>query len=311
MGKEGELWDDSALLNAFDDAMSKYKKMHGKKKQDIAPDGGKVAGSAWETVSATNAPTDGTAIREAGENSKAVSNIMTEVGKSKSSATLEENHGSESIGPGPYIDPSNGTNVQSVDGYSYVQGAEDYNQLLNQYYELEEKRQSILQQLQQFGGYNYQGLENSGYGLQLGTSSTSQDYHVPANQASCSTVNCSYCCCACPCSVPSCTSACSMCTTHVSKTCTDSSVTVGPKESGALIDGDIVKTALGAAEKAISSMKMKTSVDAGVEGNTGQDKRKDSDEEMRQTDLSIVLNAWYSAGFYTGKYLTEQSITKK
>jgi hypothetical protein len=25
MGKEGELWDDSALINAFDDAMSKYK----------------------------------------------------------------------------------------------------------------------------------------------------------------------------------------------------------------------------------------------------------------------------------------------
>lgn len=25
MGKEGELWDDSALVKAFDDAMSKYK----------------------------------------------------------------------------------------------------------------------------------------------------------------------------------------------------------------------------------------------------------------------------------------------
>jgi hypothetical protein len=25
MGKEGELWDDSVLINAFDDAMSKYK----------------------------------------------------------------------------------------------------------------------------------------------------------------------------------------------------------------------------------------------------------------------------------------------
>lgn len=74
MGKEGELWDDSALINAFDDAMSKYKvhspslytfhffffefysllliftflilqKMHGKKRiQDKSTDGGKFGG---------------------------------------------------------------------------------------------------------------------------------------------------------------------------------------------------------------------------------------------------------------------------
>ncbi|KAK6934950.1 Survival motor neuron, Tudor domain [Dillenia turbinata] len=31
MGKEVEIWDDSALLNAFDAAISKYKKMHSKK----------------------------------------------------------------------------------------------------------------------------------------------------------------------------------------------------------------------------------------------------------------------------------------
>ncbi|XVF11106.1 hypothetical protein REPUB_Repub07fG0240400 [Reevesia pubescens] len=34
MGKEGELWDDSALIDAFDNAMFKYKKMHGKKNSE-------------------------------------------------------------------------------------------------------------------------------------------------------------------------------------------------------------------------------------------------------------------------------------
>lgn len=30
-----------------------------------------------------------------------------------------------------------------------------------------------------------------------------------------------------------------------------------------------------------------------------------------ETDLAEVLNAWYSAGFYTGKYLTEQTVARK
>ncbi|XP_012075093.1 uncharacterized protein LOC105636431 isoform X2 [Jatropha curcas] len=229
MGKEGELWDDSALIKAFDDA-----KMHGKKSKDTSID-----------ASAITNQTQAHETRDADEKT----NVASELG-------VDENH---------CVDYSSSSQQQ-------VQAVteSDYNQLLAEYYDVEEKRQRILQQL---GSYDYQHSQHM------------------------SSVACSCCC-------PY-VSHCSL-----GGTCPYySSAVEGPTKHAPpnLIDVDIVQTAMGAAERAISSI------------NTlekEKEKGKGSEEKVAQstnseTDLSVVLNAWYSAGFYTGKYLTEQSIMKK
>lgn len=68
-----------------------------------------------------------------------------------------------------------------------LKGEEGYNQLLKQYYELEEKRQKVLEQLYQCsaGGWNYQDVSaESDIGTQWGTSSAYQEHPVSASQPS-------------------------------------------------------------------------------------------------------------------------------
>ncbi|KAK9274639.1 hypothetical protein L1049_021890 [Liquidambar formosana] len=311
MGKEGELWDDSALITAFDDAMSKYKIMHGKGNRGSSTEVGKSKSSTGENVSAhVDEGHDAKRLLEADDNSNVASSTITEIGEVNNSSPVEENHGVDSCTPEPYIDSSNGLNMQdALKDYPDSQGVEDHAQLLSQYYELEEKRQQILWKLQQFDSLNYQcSGEGSGSGVQWGTCATSQEHQVPTNHASNPTVVCSCCPYLCPYMVAPCTSlpACSLGGTCVGKTSTDATAAMGPGKSCPLEDGNIVKTAIGAAEKAISSMKMKPS-----EKDEEQQEGKMAEGTSAETDLTDVLNAWYSAGFYTGKYLMEQSIAKK
>ncbi|KAK4845446.1 hypothetical protein QYF36_005195 [Acer negundo] len=312
MGKEGELWDDSLLIKAFDDAMSKSKKMHTKKKtNDTSIDGQLLISDALHHQNH-----DALRLEEAEENKNIVTNTETEMREAKNLAPVEGNPCMDSHAPEACIDSSNGLATQDAPkGYSDSQGAEDYNQLLNQYYEIEEKRQHILQQLQQFGSWNYQ-FSAEGYSSvsQWGACSTSQEHPLPASQACHPGVMCSCCPYVCQTLVAPCTTypACSLADACRGKICMDTNAS---EDSGKLLSpvkSDIVKTAMGAAEKAISSLK--TTVTSNI--NEEIEKKKENEGEMVQslsseTDLTVVLNAWYSAGFYTGKYLTEQSIAKK
>ncbi|KAL4385055.1 hypothetical protein GQ457_15G008140 [Hibiscus cannabinus] len=307
MGKESELWDDSALIDAFDNAMSKYKKMHGKKNSDA-------------NVSLSAHQTGGEAVKDAGENSNAGVITGTEMEEAKSLELVKENHTVKLQTPEPYIDSTTSLPVQDKqdgnNGYSDLQGAQDYNQLLNQYYEVEEKRQSILQQLQQYGSWDYQYLAAAGFSTaaQCGTSCVSQEYPIPTSQASQSTVICSCCPYVCQSLATPCTSypCCSLAGTSVGKINAEPNGAITHENFPTVVDSDIVKTAMGAAEKAISSLTTKASIDPNVNEDN---KEKDGNEEMnhgnRETDLSALLNAWYSAGFYTGKYLVEKSIANK
>ncbi|KAK8537864.1 hypothetical protein V6N13_096337 [Hibiscus sabdariffa] len=278
MGKESELWDDSALIDAFDNAMSKYK-MHGKKSSDA-------------NVSLSAHQSGGDAEKDAG--------VITGT-ESEEAKSLE-------------LDKQDGNN-----GYSDLQAAQDYNQLLSQYYEVEEKRQTILQQLQQYGSWDYQ-YSAAGFSTaaQCGTSCVSQEYPIPTSQASQSTVICSCCPYVCQSLVTPCTSypCCSLAGTSVGKINAESIGAITHENLPTVVDSDIVKTAMGAAERAISSLTTKASIDPNVnEVNADNKEKKDGNEEMNhgnhETDLSVLLNAWYSAGFYTGKYLVEQSVAKK
>ncbi|XP_059656888.1 uncharacterized protein LOC132303584 [Cornus florida] len=308
MGKEGDLWDDSALINAFDDAISKYKTMHDKGNHDSSTEGGKVISSIEENLSTLVGESHETKrhIETDGNSNDALSTTagMTETNNLQ---PVKENHGVNSCTPELYVDSSKDQVVQDgVQSFSNTQVAEDYTQLLNQYYDLEEQRQKILQQLYQFGSWNYQGPVSN---VEGGTCSTSLEHQVPTTEASYPSVICSCCPYGCQCLM----APCSLGETCVGKTCDAASALGRDQKSSSLEEGDIVKTAMGAAETALSSLMAKTSGDSNLykgekeETNGGQLEQSGSSG----TDLSVVLNAWYSAGFYTGKYLVEQSVATK
>lgn len=200
---------------------------------------------------------------EADDKSNVASNSAAEIEKTNNISLIKENYCVVSSAPKPHVDSSNVMHVQDapkVGGYSNSQGVEDYNQLLNQYYEVEEQRQKILQQLHQWGNWNnHFSMEGSSH-VQWGTSSNCQECQVPTSQASHPTIVCSCCpyisqCLVTPCSLP----ACSMGEACVGKTCIDATAAMASEKRLAVEDADIVKAAMGAAEKAISSMRMKTS----------------------------------------------------
>ncbi|GLT58545.1 hypothetical protein SLA2020_314300 [Shorea laevis] len=286
MSKDGDLWDDSALIIAFDNAMSKYKMMHNSKRNSEA----NVSGVADQTGDE--------ALRDAGNNSKDATNGETQMHEVKNAILVQEDYHVASQTPEPNVSVHSPNSISMQDAlyenkdYSYSQGSDDYNKLLTQYYELEEKRQQIMQQLQQFGSWNCQSaVEGSCSAAQWENSCSAQEYPTHANQAS-NIIT------ACPCCPYACQTLVAPCSSY----------------SACSLDTDIVRTAMGAVERAISSLKTETSENSNT--NEANNEKKENEGEVAQsvssqTDLAVVLNAWYSAGFYTGKYLVEQSVTKK
>ncbi|XP_028076025.1 uncharacterized protein LOC114278208 isoform X3 [Camellia sinensis] len=275
--------------------------MHGRGQNDSSKEGEKGMCNTGESLSTLVVGSHNAARHaQAGDNNNVASNTTTELGETNDLPQNKTNHVVDSFTQEPNVDLSYAQHTQdTLQHYSNTQGAGDYTQLLNQYYELEEQRQKILQQLQQFGSWDYQG---SGSNVQWGTSSASLEHPVPTSQASYPAVVSSYCPYGCQCLV----APCSLGGTCAGKTC---DATSGIDHNGKLTsseNGDIIKTALGAAESALSSLKIKTS-EKGEERHEGQLEKS----AISETDLTVVFNAWYSAGFYTGKYLAEQSIAKK
>lgn len=286
MGKEGDLWDDSALIDAFNDAISNYKTMHGKEQNDSS----KGSGGEVSNIESLSTFVDGSheARRPAhADDSRNVASNTTAV-LSETSDLLEDqkNHIPGSFAQEPNVSTSGQDSEDVNQDYKNSEGAGDYTQLLNQYYEIEEQRQKILQQLQQFGSWDYQG---SSVQWEQPVSTSQSSY--PAAVASC----CPYVgqCLVAPCSLGG--------------TCVEASSGLGHNgKSPSFEDGDITKTAMGAVERALSSLKTKASEKA-EENHEGQAEQS----AIRETDLTDVFSAWYSAGFYTGKYLAEQSTAKK
>ncbi|KAJ0112744.1 hypothetical protein Patl1_03581 [Pistacia atlantica] len=265
MGKEGELWDDSALVQAFDDAMSKYKKMHSKNRNDVA--------SVQEQTAALHLE-DYAAIRDGGDD-YFVSKTETGMIEGKNLAPVEENPCIGST-PEPYVDLSKGVVMQeAINGYTYSQGAEDYNQLLVL------GHSGVLLLLKNMNSLRAKHLIRL---LPVHVARMFLNVVWPLAQ-------------------------------HVLlvlwvvlamvKTCTDTNAATGSGKLPPVVDSDIVNTAMGAVERAISSMKTNEEIE-NKKGNEGDIAQTNESE----TDLTVVLNAWYSAGFYTGKYLTEQSFAK-
>ncbi|KAJ6426924.1 hypothetical protein OIU84_022507 [Salix udensis] len=189
MGKEGELWDDSALINAFDDAIFKYKKMHGKKRiLDKSSDGGEFGGGTDdENASAVTGVDERWQMRAA-----MLHRILSQNWeRPKNLAPAKLKNCVDSLGPGPYIDPSNGgAHAQNSQWLFWLHALHSH--------------------LVHLGG------------------------------------------------------------TSLGKACADSSPMMNPGKSFPPIDDDIVKTAMDAAERAMSSMTMNASaVKSDIEGKHG------------------------------------------
>ncbi|KAE8703424.1 NAD(P)-binding Rossmann-fold superfamily protein isoform 1 [Hibiscus syriacus] len=240
MHKESELWDDSALIDAFDNAMSKYKKMHGLKSSQA-----NVSFSVHQSGDAAIKP------RDAGENINAGVITGTETEAANDLEPVEENSSVKLQALEQYIDSTTSLPMQDNqdgnNGVSHLQGAHDYNQLLGQYYEVEERRQTILQQLQQCDSWGYEySAEGSSSAAQWRTSCDYQEYPIPTSQVSQSTVICSCCRYACQSLVTPCTQypCCSLAGTSVGKINAEPNGAITCENLPTVIDSDIAKTAI-------------------------------------------------------------------
>ncbi|CAM9002477.1 unnamed protein product [Rhodiola kirilowii] len=298
MGKnDGQLWDDSALIDAFEDAVSSYKMMHKMKQIDVLKEDDKAGdGSMEETI-------DG----ETKSHIEMVSTSDIDASNSEIQAIslMEEKKVDEDV--------SNGKAEQeAVEGYSNAQPDADYHLLVSHYYELQEKLLSTWEQLQQFGNMSDQWPNNTAeVGLSDGAGK-GEASGVPSDAPHAASQPHSVCCC-CPC-----TEECmvySSCPENVCKLCPGT----GSEKLPCGEDSEITRMVMRAAEKAISSIKIQTSGQQEGEpkffsrnGKVSlENKDKDSVDDGCETDISTVLNAWFSAGLATGKYLTEQSNSRR
>ncbi|XP_010933418.1 uncharacterized protein [Elaeis guineensis] len=316
MGKGTDLWDDSALINAFDHAMATYK---------IEPD---------DDINNINN----------GAAEVHVSCCCNEV-TAEDLPDQKDNLGMDFCATESYPCSSGALYTDGkIDGYSDQQSTE-FNELLRQYYELEEKKQKIVEQLRDKNYLNYQTTVQS---------FTSQMHDVPASNACnaseygqqhpCSLCSCHYvavpisacvvgglssggygCC-------PPWIAGCSVSQANLfpgahasgagcpaqSGTCSiGASYSMDAAKQSTHADDEVVKAGMIAAERAINSTKTELSAASSVcEGkemgkdkseNSGIQECKGSESVGPETDLAVVLNAWYSAGFHTGRYLLEQS----
>ncbi|KAL7111172.1 hypothetical protein ACP275_05G071200 [Erythranthe tilingii] len=302
MGKSGDLWDDSALLKAFDGAVSKYKKMHGLS--------GVTEGEIVDNNTEEKLPTAEADNRSSGlvdnntehvkkdDGSYADAETTAKIGETANNLHLLQ------ITENPSLEMENHAmeshNVQSQNEAAWGSiNEKEYNQLLSKYYEIEDQRQKILQQLNQCNNWNYQNP--------ISDTSTSEEYYrASLPQQPYDTVTC-YCSYGCQNWVVPCNSLTASCPDAICKDARKPH-SVSNEES------DIVKTAMDAAKRAVSSITRDASIKADVsanEGNSVEITAQSTESSKTETDLAAVLNAWYSAGFYTGKYLSEQQSVEK
>ncbi|CAN6253669.1 unnamed protein product [Urochloa humidicola] len=343
MGKGGELWDDSALVDAFDRAVATYKEMHGKSNQATPCEDEGSAATAAATATATakvEEPIPAEAMDEQREKDANCDNTpcgMVEAPLPSSEGQTVEKAPIQETDPGKekHVSESKAVSSDATDADGNVNSSQqtwEYNELLKQYYELEEKSRNILQQLQQANYWNYQA---SGY------TSTTQQQQIPAYSATApdphsSTTQSSCCYWNVPLVSVSCCSAgqpsegsasmppsggCS-----VSLTCDQcpGASTTYPSVSNFVQlptklphDGDqVAKAAMMTAEGALNFMRSTVSGQAGSQRNESETGKEESpsmginpnlDITGADSDLAVLLNAWYAAGFYTGRYLALQS----
>ncbi|CAA2992704.1 Hypothetical predicted protein [Olea europaea subsp. europaea] len=299
MGK-GDLWDDSALINAFDHAISKYKMMH------RSAEGGKpINGNEeiFEVVSKSSEVSSSVGSLET-DNGKSTSlNATAEIGETVSLSPTEENPSIESGFPEKHI-------VSSTVQTGNLTPAKENSAV---------ESGSLKKIIDSSNAQNVQDDATCNWSYEHPVSGTFTPEYNQASfaQSSFQTVTC-----CCPYGCQSSVACCSPLPVHCSDgACVDKSCDTSRGgyngNSTSQEDHGFVKTAMVAAERALSSLTNETSqkADASVIGGKGEELQPEvshlTESTESRTDLAVVLNAWYSAGFFTGKYLSEQSLGEK
>ncbi|KAL4199537.1 hypothetical protein AMTRI_Chr03g51640 [Amborella trichopoda] len=270
MGKETAIWDDSVLIQAFDDAMNKGNK------------GEHPAGSTGlENPSETNIP----------------------IGTTDEHLQVPDSCVSETN-----ADDSGGIPVPENAGEYTNSHAENYTQLYNQYLELDKQMNEVLNELYHSNYWKYSVSGQESGTSTLWNAGDSSHYATIQGEQPCS--------CYClgaywPLSPPyiQCQSVGKSNTHSCQPMMTKNALKPSPP-----MDDNVVKKVMGAAEKVIPSTKTKVSVPSNAcEGEHKAEELEDKEWEDHnsETDISVVINAWYAAGFYTGKYYSEQSTKRR
>uniref|UniRef100_A0A453PBM4 Survival Motor Neuron Gemin2-binding domain-containing protein n=6 Tax=Triticinae TaxID=1648030 RepID=A0A453PBM4_AEGTS len=349
MGKGGELWDDSALVDAFDHAVATYKAMHGKNNQGAPSEKQEsedvAAAAAYAAAAVAEEPVSTEVADEQTEKNDSCTNLpigpvetpqqpCEERNTDKQAPLQETDLGKETKISESKTCFSDVTNTEGKD--SSNQQIEDYNELLRKYYELEVQSQKVLEQLHQTNFWNYQTPEQSSAYQQQQVPAyiaTAPDPNSSTTQTSCCSLN-----------VPMVSISC--CSTgqqsgdssgmppnggcSISFTCDHCPGASTTYPTGAAFtqlptkvstgDDQVAKAAMMTAEGAMNFMRNTISGDAasfpnigneggiGKENNTTLGMNLNLDTTGADSDLAVVLNAWYTAGFYTGRYLMQQSM---
>uniref|UniRef100_A0A453PBQ7 Survival Motor Neuron Gemin2-binding domain-containing protein n=2 Tax=Aegilops tauschii subsp. strangulata TaxID=200361 RepID=A0A453PBQ7_AEGTS len=332
MGKGGELWDDSALVDAFDHAVATYKAMHGKNNQGAPSEKQESEDSVVQTL---NAHCESISAKQTEKNDSCtnlpIGPVETpqqpceERNTDKQAPLQETDLGKETKISESKTCFSDVTNTEGKD--SSNQQIEDYNELLRKYYELEVQSQKVLEQLHQTNFWNYQTPEQSSAYQQQQVPAyiaTAPDPNSSTTQTSCCSLN-----------VPMVSISC--CSTgqqsgdssgmppnggcSISFTCDHCPGASTTYPTGAAFtqlptkvstgDDQVAKAAMMTAEGAMNFMRNTISGDAasfprneggiGKENNTTLGMNLNLDTTGADSDLAVVLNAWYTAGFYTGR----------
>ncbi|CAN6486568.1 unnamed protein product [Victoria cruziana] len=312
---ESAIWDDSSLIRAFDAAMAKYKVMHGM--QPSSSDSGeKVENNAQGGEMTT---VDESRNMEFHRDTDNLLNSSTEIPAScDTSGAAVEIPAVDASNPASDSNNENSCRYASIgpalrgqfNGYETPEYA-DYNQLISKYNELEMQRQQVLQQLYQVSYSNYQPSSTSCVSSPPWDvcCCTAQAHQFPMYQSasSCLQSFCHPCYCA-----PA--QSFNTLSPEVAHGATNSSIpaTVRDSASGTAnqpssFRDNVVSLGLEAAERALASIK----VQAHESNKPCEGKQGGSQNNRSDTQISDLLTAWYSAGFYTGKFLAEQSNAKR
>lgn len=347
MGKGGELWDDSALVDAFDHAIATYKAMHGKNKQATPSEiqeSEDVAASAAIAAAVAEEPVSTEVADEQTNKNDSCTNLPVgpaetpqqpcEERKTDEQAPLQETDLEKEINVSESKTCfSDATNTEGKDSSNQQTG--DYNELLRKYYELEVQSQKVLEQLHQTNYWNYQTPEqSSAYQQQVPAYiATAPDPISSTAQTSCCSLNVpmvSISCCSTgqqsgdstampPSGGCSISFTCDHCPGASTTYPTGAAFTQLPAKVSTG-DDQVAKAAMMTAEGAVNFMKSTISGDAasfpnivnegGIarENNTTVGMNLNLDTTGADSDLAVVLNAWYTAGFYTGRYLMQKSM---
>lgn len=337
--KDTTLWDDSALLDAFNNAMTKYRDIHKNPSKETGPGDAKTG---IETVDdGDNKETCDTGFEEV--NNETIEDTIRDshISLPDYGATGQAAESQHNCTPGQAAESHhNYTPGQPHGSESYaayhtwpsmqMDYGDEHARLVSNYYDLEKQRQEVLQQLYQFNGMNCQvtneqatsSAQWNGYGSFQGILGAAYypqycptlpyfhpyPHYSPTQPPLCTGASSHH--------APSASSGAGISNNEPHCQCwyinttppTEPKNRVEPSKTLPAVD-NIAETILEAVKKATTTVKEEMSrVDNECQGEMEIDK---SVEGSSDADVTGMLHAWFSAGFYTARCLSRKASVEK